>query len=162
MILVMKPGGINMNLRMSGTCGVALLMLVASASGQWNERYWHRMNKRDVERVIRNVELGANDFRKDFDRWLDHSRLEGSEKEDRYNSKVKAFERATDKLRSEFDRSDKWWETRANVQETLTQARPVAEMMRRNRFGRDLEFQWNKLRKALNKLASTYQLRGIA
>jgi hypothetical protein len=132
------------------------------AMAQWDQRYWSSMSKPQVEKVIKNVEIGSDEFRKDFDRWLDRSNLDGTTKEERYNSRVKNFEKATDRLRSEFDRKDKWWETREHVQETLNAARPVGQMMNNRGFGRNLETQWRHLRKALNKLAVTYRLRPVA
>lgn len=146
-----------------GILALALTVTVASlADAQWNRRYWSSLSKAQVEKVIRNVEIGADHFRKDFDRWLDRSNLDGTTKEDRYNSRVKRFENATDRLRSEFDRSDRWWETREHVQETLNAAKPVAQMMNNRGFGRNLENQWRNLRRALNKLASTYRLQPLA
>lgn len=131
-----------------------------SHAQQWDQRYWNRLNKRDVERVIANTERVANDFRRDLDRWLDNSRLDGTEKEDRYNSKVRAFEQATNRLREEFDRRDKWWETRDQVRDVMNAAKPVAEIMRKPgvRYSRTLQDHWWHLRKQLNKLASTYRL----
>jgi hypothetical protein len=142
-------------------CAIALLAVSIPADGQWDERHWRRLNKQQVERIIKNVEIGSDEYRRDFDRWLDDSRLDGSEREDRYNSRVRTFENAADKLRSEFDKKDRWWEVRDDVNATLNAARPVGEMMRSRRFPRNLEFQWNKLRKALNKLADTYRLRSL-
>lgn len=142
-----------------GTNAVLMVMLTSVvASGQWNEQYWRRYNKKQVEQVIASVETSSDSFRKDFDEWLDHSRFDGREKEDRFNSKVKRFESATDKLRSEFDREDSWWETRGEVEKMLAEARTVAQMMRNREFGRDVENQWRKLRTNLNKLAGTYRL----
>ena len=152
-----------MKLKMTGFVVMAALILLtaSSASAQWNEGYWKRYNKKEVEQIIKNVETSADTFRKDFDHWLDHSHFDGKEKEDKFNSKVKRFEKATDKLRSEFDRNDSWWETRNEVQKTLDEARQVGQMMRNHEFGRDVERQWANLKRDLNKLASTYRLRFV-
>lgn len=141
---------------------LTLIAVTSEVGAQWDRRYWSTLSKPQVERVIKNVEIGSNEFRKDFDRWLDRSNLDGTTKEDRYNSRVRNFEAATDRLRSEFDRKDRWWETREDVQGVLNAARPVGQMMNNRGFGRNLETQWRQLRKALNKLASTYRLRQVA
>ncbi|MEK6299982.1 MAG: hypothetical protein AABO41_04615 [Acidobacteriota bacterium] len=127
---------------------------------QWDQRYWNTMRKTDVEKVIARLERNANDFRRDLDRWLDNSRIDGTQREDEYNNRVRAFEQATDRLRQEFDRRDKWWETRDQVKDVLEKALPVAEMMRRagRRYSRYLTDQWWTLRRQLNKLAATYRL----
>lgn len=150
--------------RLTATAISAALIALASAvpsHAQWDQRYWNRLSKRDVERVIANTERVANDFRRDLDRWLDNSRLDGTEREDRYNSKVRVFEEATNRLRAEFDRRDKWWETRDQVREVLDAAKPVADFMRRpgrRKYSSVLANQWWHLRKQLNKLAYTYRL----
>lgn len=150
-----------MRLKLVGLAASAALMLILTsvvASAQWNEQYWRRYNKKQVEQIIASVETSSDEFRKDFDEWLDHSRFDGREKEDKFNSKVKRFEDATDKLRSKFDREDSWWETRSEVEKMLAEARTVAQMMRNRDFGRDVENQWRKLRINVNRLAGTYRL----
>jgi hypothetical protein len=129
--------------------------------GQWDQRYWNTRRKTDVEKIIARLERNANDFRRDLDRWLDYSRIDGTRREDEYNSHVKAFEQATNRLRAEFNRRDKWWETRDQVKGVLDAAKPVADMMRRRRgpsYSRQLQDQWWTLRRQLNNLASTYRL----
>jgi hypothetical protein len=144
--------------RLGAVAALALTVTWVVAAAQWNEQYWRRYNKKQVEQIIDNVENSTDSFRKDFDRWLDHSRYDGREKEDKFNSKVKKFEDATDRLRNRFDREDSWWETRNEVEKMLAEARTVAQMMRNREFGRDVENQWRRLRIDINKLASTYRL----
>ena len=140
---------------------VASALTVTAQSGQWNERYWHRYDKNQVGQLIRNVETSSNEFRRNFDRWLDQSRYDGTTRENNFNSKVRAFEQSTNELRAEFERRDSWWETRNNVQNVLTAARPVEQMMRRRDFDRSVENQWRRLRSTLNRLATTYRLSSI-
>ncbi|MFY9222566.1 MAG: hypothetical protein WAQ98_07850 [Blastocatellia bacterium] len=121
-------------------------------------RYEQRYAKRDVSEIIRRVEESSNQFRKDVDRDLDRSRLDGSRREDRINDEVKRFEDALDRLRREFDRNDSWWESRNNVQVALDAARPVATRLKNNRFSSNVENQWRNLRRDLNKLAFVYNL----
>ena len=143
---------------------MALLAMIATstfARVQWDERHWRRYNKRQVEEIIKSVEDSADRFRKDFDHWLDHSRFDGKEREDKFNSKVKKFEESTDRLRHEFDRTDSWWKTRNEVQKMLNEGDSVSRMMRSHQFARDVEDQWRRLRSDINKLAATYQLRFV-
>ena len=151
-------------LRLTATAIAAALLALGSASpshAQWDQRYWNRLSKRDVEKVIANLERTANDFRRELDRWLDDSKLDGTVKEDKYNSRVTAFEQATNRLRAEFDRRDKWWENRDQVRDVLSAAKPIANIMRKppgGRYSRTLNNQWWMLRKQMNKLATTYRL----
>lgn len=126
-----------------------------------NIRYEERYTKREVEEIVRRVEEGSDRFRKDLDRDLDRSRLDGSKKEDRINEDVKRFEKALNELRKEFDRHDSWWESRNNVQIALDAARPVATRMRNNPFSANVRNQWRNLRTDLNRLASTYNLPSV-
>lgn len=139
---------------------IVTLGSVSPSHAQWDQRYWNRLSKRDVERVIANLERNANEFRRDLDRWLDNSRMDGTEREDYYNSKVRVFEEATNRLRAEFDRRDKWWETRDQVRDVLNAAKPISDFMRRprRRPSQTLSNHWWHLRKELNKLATTYRL----
>lgn len=140
-----------------------LLPTDASAQGRHrghdkHGRFEERYTKREVEEIIRRVEEGSDRFRKDLDRDLDRSRLDGSKKEDRINENIKKFERALDELRKDFDRRDSWWESRSNVQVALDAARPVATRMRNNPFSENVRAQWRNLRNDLNRLAATYNL----
>jgi len=151
-----------MKARILSLGAMALLGVIATstfARVQWDERHWRKYNKRQVEEIIKSVEDSTDRFRKDFDRWLDHSRFDGKEREDKFNSKVKRFEDSTDRLRHEFDRTDSWWQTRNDVQKMLNEGDGISRMMRSHQFARDVEDQWRRLRSDINKLASTYNLR---
>ena len=153
----------NRIVRLTAAAMATAFVVLCSSSptlAQWDQRYWNRMRKTDVEKIIARLERNANDFRRDLDRWLDNSRMDGTRRENEYNARVRAFEQATNRLRAEFDRRDKWWETRDQVKAVLETAKPVAEMMRRGgrRYSRDLENQWWTLRRQLNNLAITYRL----
>ncbi|HVF86969.1 MAG TPA: hypothetical protein VM866_05235 [Pyrinomonadaceae bacterium] len=114
-----------------------------------------------MDNIIRQLESSSDDFRRDFDRNLDQSRRDGTRMEDTFNARVKRFEDAVDTLRGEFDRRDDWWESRNNVQQMLEAARPVSVMMNNRRFRGNLVSQWRKLRRNVNDLARTYDLRPV-
>ncbi len=56
-----------------------------------------RVNDRQVEQIIRNIERRSDVFRRSFDAALDRSRFDGSYTEDSVNEFVKGFEEATNK-----------------------------------------------------------------
>ena len=139
----------NRMVRLTSVAMATVFVVLGSSTvslGQWDQRYWNRMRKTDVEKVIARLERNANDFRRDLDRWLDVSRIDGTRREDEYNSRVRVFEEATNRLRAEFNRRDRWAETRDQVKEVLDAAKPVAEMMRRRgrRNSRVLDSQWGR------------------
>jgi hypothetical protein len=157
--------GKTMNVKTSKLLTLSILMIATvvlsmpvETRAQWGERQWKRYNRRQVEDIIKRLEASSNQFRSDFDRWLDSSKMDGSEREDKYNARVKRYENAFDELRNDFDRKDKWWETREKVKDALDAARPVGQLMRDRRIKNALDRRWSRMRVDLNRLASTYQL----
>ncbi len=138
-------------------CALAVLLIVAGDAAA-QDRYRKKYNKKQVDNIIRQLESSSNDFRRDFDRALDRSRIDGTEREDNFNARVKRFENSLDTLRGEFNRRDDWWESRNNVQQMLEAAKPVSVMMSNRRLGGNLESQWRRMRRNVNKLAGTYNL----
>jgi len=138
-------------------CVLAVLLIVAGDAAA-QDRYRKKYNKKQVDNIIRQLESSSNDFRRNFDRALDRSRIDGTEREDNFNSRVRRFEESLNTLRGEVNRRDDWWESRNNVQQMLEAARPVSVMMNNRRLGGNLESQWRRLRRNVNKLAGTYNL----
>ncbi len=124
-------------------------------------RNQNRYSKADVSRIIAKLETSSNVFRRDFDRAMDNSSLNGTSAEDRYNDNVRDYENALDRLRSQFDRNDSWWETRNDVSNVIREAQTVNTMMNTISFRRTLENRWNTMRNDLNTLADTYDLPGL-
>ena len=144
-----------------GAClGLAAIILPASADAQVL-RNQNRYSKADVSRIIAKLESSSNTFRRDFDRAMDNSNLNGTSAEDRYNGNVRDYENSLDRLRREFDRQNSWWENRNEVSNVIRQAQPVNTMMTTISFRRNLERQWNNMRNDLNSLADTFDLPGL-
>lgn len=137
---------------------LAISATIAEAQGRYRGRFY---TKADVDRIIKRVEERSDAFRKAVDQRLDRSRLDDTKAEDRINRQVKQLEEALDELRSEFDRRDKWQETRANVEKVMRQADEVNALMRNARFGPAVENEWKLLRADLNRLAGIYNLRQL-
>jgi hypothetical protein len=125
------------------------------------ERYRRRYQKREVSGFIARVEESSNRFRRDVDRDLDRSRLDGSRREDKINEDVKRFEDELDRLRRDFDRRDSWWESRNEVERAVEAARPVGVRLRNNRFSSNVYSQWRNLKRDINRLAAAYDLTQI-
>ena len=124
-------------------------------------RYANRYSKRDVSGIISRMETSSNAFRRDFDRAMDNSNLNGTAQEDRFNNIVADFENSVDRLRREFDRNATWWESRGQVENMIREARPVNSMMTSLAFRRNIERQWNTLRNDINTVADTFDLPGL-
>lgn len=136
-----------------------LLVLAGAPSARAQGRYRGvSYTKSDVDRIIKRVEQRSDAFKEVVDRNLDRSALDGTRREDNINEQVKQFEKALDALRSEFDREDRWLQTRRQVERVLDEAEEVNVMVRRHSLSQPLERGWALLRADLNRLAGIYDL----
>ncbi len=65
---------------------------------------------------------------------------------------------STNRLRRRFDPTDKWMETRPQVENVLDDARKINQVMVRGKYGTQAERYWGVLRTAINDLARCYNL----
>jgi len=117
--------------------------------------------KSEVNDLIKVAENRSDRFIKLFDKALDKSALDGSEREDRVNERAKDFEKAMDHLRKEFDKKESYIETKPEMRRVLEVAREINEVMLRRNLRTDVESEWIALRRELNVLASVYYLAGL-
>lgn len=153
------------NISKAVLAGLVLCMLAALSvptQAQYSRGYRSRLyTKADVDRIIRRVENQSDRFVNSFDRSLDNSRLDGTAREDNLNRRAKDLESALDSLRSEFDRRERYQDTRAEVSRALSTAEGINGVLRRRRLGGDTERLWAQVRAELNALAYVYNLRGL-
>ena len=141
-------------------CLVALVFLVSSpAFTQGRAR--PRQDRGEVERIIKRLEKNTDAFKKTVDRQLDRSVLNGTRREDRINDRVSDLERATDRLRNKFDRSDDWRETRADVENVVREARSVNDLFGRVRAYSKVSANWSAVRSDIDALAARYNVRPL-
>jgi hypothetical protein len=136
----------------------ALVTAPAYAQGRPRGR---DINKRDVERIIKRLERNTDIFKKAVDRQLDRSVLNGTRREDRINDRVSDLEKATDRLRDRFDRTDRWRETRADVEDVVREARNIQGLFDRIRAYSPVRSSWIAVRSDINTLASFYDIRPL-
>ena len=136
--------------------------------------------KAQVADRIRKVEDGVDEFRKwaenraeqgktqrkrprrsgrtrgrDGDRVAERA---GREKKDELDDALWDLNRSTNRLRRKFDPTDKWMETRPQVENVLDDARKINQVMVRGKYGTQAERYWGVLRTAINDLARCYNL----
>lgn len=117
--------------------------------------------KNEVSQIIKNVETRVDKFKKDFDKSLDKSRLNGSDREDYLNDRAKDLEKATDELRREFDNRDLWIENKDEVRKCLKIAEDINVAMKNRKLGSTTEKNWANVKFHLNTLAKVYNLSTI-
>jgi len=140
----------------------AVLMVLVMADATFAQRTkkarGKTYTKADVERVIKRVEERMDNFVDNFDEALDNSNLDGSKREDNLMDRARDLESATDELRREFDRSDRWVENKAEVRSALNIATDINKTMKNRRLGAKTEGNWARVRYELNTLAKIYNL----
>lgn len=80
------------------------------------------------------------------------------EKKDELDDALGDLNRSTNRLRRKFDPTDKWLETRPQVENVLDDARKINQVMVRGKYGTQAERYWGVLRSAVNDLARCYNL----
>jgi hypothetical protein len=64
--------------------------------------------------------------------------------------------KSTNRLRRKFDATDKWVETKVQVEQVVEDGRRINQVMVRGNYGTQAERYWGVLRTAINDLARTY------
>lgn len=133
---------------------------------------------------IRKVEDGVDEFRKWAENRADQGKTQAenaqrsgrtrgrtatdSQKEQARNTKddledaLSDLNRSTNRLRRKFDPTDKWMETRPQVESVLDDARRINQVMVRGHYGSQAERYWSVLRANINDLARCYGLSPMA
>lgn len=138
---------------------LTLITLADTANAQKRREVRGRgLNKSQVKLIINRVETRVDYFIRNFDKSLDRSRLNGTDREDWLNKRAKDLEKATDELRREFDRRDAWVENKDEVSRCLNIATDIDRNMRNYKYGAVTESNWAKVRFELNSLADVYNL----
>jgi hypothetical protein len=64
--------------------------------------------------------------------------------------------RSTNRLRRKFDATDKWMETKVQVEQVVEDGRRINQVLVKGHYGTQAERYWGVLRTAINDLARTY------
>jgi len=129
---------------------------------------------------IRKVEDGVDEFRKWAENRAEHGQSSAQtakasgrtrgrtatesqkavakDKKDELDNALGDLNRSTNRLRRKFDPTDKWMETRPQVESVLDDARKINQVMARGKYGTQAERYWGVLRTAINDLARCYNL----
>ncbi|HYG79070.1 MAG TPA: hypothetical protein VD861_01705 [Pyrinomonadaceae bacterium] len=154
--------GKNVSRIMTGALALLMLVLVsAPAEAQYRRGRGRGYTKAYVEQVIRRLENQTDRFVRSFDRSLDQSRADGTIREDNLNQRARDLENALDVLRQEFDRTDRYQDTRSQVSGVLDVAQDINRAVRRRGLRNNTERLWSRVRSELNSLASIYNLRQL-
>ncbi len=141
--------------------------------------------KARVADLIVKVENGVDDFRKYLEKRGDNAKSAAStpqgearqkrrgnatetqknvakERKDELDDALGDLNRSTNRLRRKFDVTDKWQETRAQVEQMLEDGRKINQAIVRGNYGTEAARLWGVLRTAMNDLARAYGLQPMA
>ena len=158
-----------------------LVLAVVNANGQVSP-----FTKAQVGSRIRKVEDGVDNFRKYLDNRSDDAKQrvdsaqdngrpgpkagpgtqtrknQASQTQDDLDDAMDDLNRSTNRLRRQFDPTDKWMETRAQMNRVMDDARRVNQIMSRGKYGTQADRYWSVLRASINDLARCYGLNPMA
>jgi hypothetical protein len=151
------------------------ILLVSGANGQ-------TLPKAAVGEKIRKVEDGVDQFRKYLEKRGDNARSTAASpqaqsrqgkrrggatasqqanagaKKDELDDALGELNRSTNRLRRKFDPTDKWMETRPQVERMLDDGRRINQAVARGSYGSEAARLWAALRNNMNDLARAYGL----
>jgi TolA-binding protein len=140
--------------------------------------------KPQVADRIRKVEDGVDEFRKWSEKRVEEGRPEAKEgqgsgrarkggtasesqkeaareKKDELDDALSDLNGSTNRLRRKFDGTDRWVETKAQVENVLDDARKINQVLARGKYGSQAERYWSVLRANINDLARCYDLKPL-
>jgi type III secretory pathway component EscR len=135
------------------------------------------MAKAQVANLIAKVENGVDDFRKYLEKRAENAReasstaqasgrkkrqatetqkATASSKKDALDDALGDLNRSTNRLRRKFDATDKWMETKAQVEKVVDDGRKINQVVARGSYGPEAAKLWAVLRTGINDLARAY------
>ncbi len=142
------------------------LCLPGVASAQWpdygrnrdqNNGRYGRYDERYLRDSIHRLDRLAKDFERDLDRALDHSRRDGTRREDRINAQAREFRNAVSSLKSRFGNGRDLNRSRNEAERVLQEAR---QLERAARLDNRTASQWSQIQQELRVIANAYGSNG--
>jgi hypothetical protein len=136
------------------------------------------MAKAQVANLITKVENGVDEFRSYLEKRgenardanaaaessgrrktkgaTDSQKAKANTKKDELDDALGDLNRSTNRLRRKFDATDKWMETKSQVEAVVDDARKINQVVARGNYGADAARLWAALRTGINDLARAY------
>ena len=134
-------------------CVYSVLVLTSVKAQAVGQPY--RLSDKNVERIIRRIELRSDQFRSNLDSALDKRGLVGI-RLDHVNTFIDLFHERVKRLRDQFDKHSS---STSDVRAVLGCAAPIDEFMTRNRLSSEAQNDWTGLRNKLDQLALAYNVK---
>jgi hypothetical protein len=111
-----------------------------------------------IGRVVDDCAARTSEFRMSLRRALDHSRLDGTAREDELNAQAARLERNMQRVAEDWNGYHDARRTRAHVSRALDAAQDINRTMVRRRLNPNVQDQWRTVRRELNHLAEVFDL----
>ena len=138
------------------------------------------MPKAQVANLIVKVENGVDEFRNYLEKRGDNAKDAGNAaqasgrrsrqgasenqkakanaKKDKLDDALGDLNKSTNRLRRKFDATDKWMETKSEVQRVVDDGRAINAEVARGSYGTEVARLWAALRSGINDLARAYNV----
>jgi uncharacterized membrane protein len=116
-------------------------------------------DRRQLRDLARRIDDRSRDLQRDIDRALDHSRVNGTNREDRINDEARDFRNAAARFRGVAGDSNDLYRSRDEARNLLDQASQLNRVLSRVRNDGRAQGDWNQLRSDLRRVADIYNLR---
>jgi hypothetical protein len=147
--------------------GVVALCLPVVASAQYGDygrnggygnNGGYNGNDRGLRDAIKRVKDRSGDFRKHLDQALDHSRINGSNREDQINNLAGRFHDAADELKDSFGngRNNNYGRSQQDAQRLVQLAAQIDRSIGRARLDGRSQSDWYQISNDLNYIANSF------
>jgi hypothetical protein len=141
------------------------------------------MPKAQVANLITRVENGVDEFRNYLEKRGENARdansaaqssgrrrqgatenqkAKATAKKDALDDALGDLNRSTNRLRRKFDATDKWIETKSQVETVVEDGRKINQVVARGNYGAEAARLWAALRTGINDLARAYGVQPLA
>ncbi|HKG14059.1 MAG TPA: hypothetical protein VKB12_11985 [Pyrinomonadaceae bacterium] len=115
--------------------------------------------RRQLRELARRIDDRSRDLQRDIDRSLDHSRVNGTRREDNINQEARKLRNAAGRFRNVAGDSNDLYRSSDEARQLLEQASQISRMLGRARIDSRTGGNWNQLRNDLRTVADIYNLR---
>jgi hypothetical protein len=165
---------------LAGTLGVGIAVIGPGASKATAQP----MAKAQVASLITRVENGVDEFRNYLEKRGENAsdakstaqatgrrrgqgatesqKSKANAKKDALDEALGDLNQSTNRLRRKFDATDKWIETKAQVESVLDDGRKINQVVARGNYGAEAARLWAALRTGINDLARAYGVQPLA
>ena len=120
-----------------------------------NDNY-RRYDERYLKDSIQRLDRLSKDFERDLDRALDHSRVNGTRREDQMNAQGHDFRRAVSSLKSNFGNGRDLNRSRDEAERVLQEARQFDRIGRNRGIDSRVASDWSQIQRELQIISDGY------